>query len=153
MTSLEPASCSTIIGCLTCKKTGRLFELFFQNKSLTVMRKVWPGPTWLLLSSCWLSPFVGVRGTATAVGHFTPDDTKKQIHKVISQTLHTPKTGDASSPETEAVLLSDGVRPAGSGGGVDSPQWEEGLHVRSSSCTQTQVTSKTQTGESTCNKD
>lgn len=38
------------------------------------------------------------------------------------------------SPEREAVLLSGWAEPvaAGSGGGVDRPQCEEGLHVISS---------------------
>lgn len=45
------------------------------------------------------------------------------------------------SPEMEAVLLSGWAEPvaAGSGGGVDKPQCEEGLHVTSSAWTQTCV--------------
>lgn len=41
------------------------------------------------------------------------------------------------SPEMDVVLLRGWVEPtaAGSGGGVDKPQWEEGLQVTSATWT------------------
>lgn len=58
-------------------------------------------------------------------GHFSP--------------VFTQQEAKVSSPETEEHLLNEGAEPraVGSGGGVDKPHREEGLHVTSSACRQT----------------
>lgn len=108
----------------------------------------------------WISSASDITGTVAEEGPFTPG---VYTHTHNRTRTHTHRQGYQSgllrvndmshsvsqcltvchsvSPEMEAVLLSGWAEPvaAGSGGGVDKPQCEEGLHVTSSAWTQTCV--------------
>ncbi len=69
-------------------------------------------------------------------GLFTPEFTNRQtgLQEFIYQSFFMFVTFHSVSPKMEVVLLSWWVAlvAPGSGGGVDKPQCEEGLHVTSS---------------------
>ncbi len=105
-----------------------------------------PDLTWLLWEFrpvSWFSSVRGVTGTVADEGLFTPEFTNRQmgLQEFIYQSYFMFVTFHSVSPKMEVVLLSWWVAlvAPGSGGGVDKPHCEEGLHVTSSAWTQKQV--------------